>query len=253
MRQLQSRHILLFRTLRDHCSFLIRSQIQRILTLSRISTTKTLSWMLSEQYLNRRNRADTFVHFQTPVYYLGRRGWYVVGKPASEYRAYRLQIEQTRERMFPHTLALYSVLVKFLMETEVRRIIPSGDSLWQDTIEFGNIPDAWVQFGGSEAFIEIDLGTEHTPVLKKKFENYIAFKESGRYGQLFPGCKFRVLVFVSSEERIEELEQVVATDDIWFCITEEFLKEDLNHEHWFNIRGLHALHAIRKKEVQKLR
>jgi hypothetical protein len=92
---------------------------------SRISTTKTLSWMLSEQYLNRRNRADSFVHFQTPVYYPGKRGWYVVGKPASEYRAYRLQIEQTPERTFPHTLALYSVLVKFLMEAEVRRIIPS--------------------------------------------------------------------------------------------------------------------------------
>ena len=184
---------------------------------------------------------------------ISRGGWYVVGKPASEYRAYRLQIEQTPERTFPHTLALYSVLVKFLMEAEVRRIIPSEDTLWQDAIEFGNIPDAWIQFGGGEVFIEIDLGTEHTSVLKKKFENYVAFKESGRYEQLFPGCKFRVLVFVSSEERIEELQQVVATDDIWFCITEEFLKEDLSHEHWFNIKGFHALRVNRKKEVQKLR
>jgi len=37
------------------------------LTLSRISTTKTLLWLLSEQYLNRRYRADSFAHFSTPV------------------------------------------------------------------------------------------------------------------------------------------------------------------------------------------
>src|SRR5437899_3433912 len=92
MRQLQTRHILLFRILRDRCSFLTRRQIERVLTLSRISTTKTLLWLLSEQYLNRRYRADSFAHFQTPVYYLGKRGWHVVGKPVSEYSGYRLQI-----------------------------------------------------------------------------------------------------------------------------------------------------------------
>ena len=85
MRRLQTRHILLFRILRDHCPFLTRRQIQRVLTLSRISTTKTLLWMLAEQYLNRRYRADTFAHFQTPVYYLGKRGWHMVGKPMNAY------------------------------------------------------------------------------------------------------------------------------------------------------------------------
>src|SRR5947209_2658177 len=120
MRQLQTRHILLFRILRDYCSFLTRSQIQRILTLSRISTTKTLAWMLKEQYLNRRYRADSFVHFQTPVYFLGKRGWSVVGQPATEYSSYRLRIEQTPERTFRHTLALHSAILKFLMESDVR-------------------------------------------------------------------------------------------------------------------------------------
>ena len=249
MRQLQTRHILLFRILRDYCSFLTRSQIDRVLTLSRVSTTKTLLWMLSEQYLNRRYRADTFQNFQTPVYYLGKRGWLAVGKPLREYGAYRLQIEQRSERTFQHILALYNVTLKFLLESQVRRVIFAEDSFWQETIDLGNIPDAWIQFGGGEAFIEIDLGTEHVPVLKKKFDNYIAFKESGRYVRLFPGCIFKVLVFTTTEARIEALERVASCDDIWFCTMQEFLKEQLTHEHWFALFGFHALPLASKEEV----
>ena len=249
MRQLQTRHILLFRILRDHCSFLTRRQIERVLTLSRISTTKTLLWLLSEQYLNRRYRADSFAHFQTPVYYLGKRGWHVVGKPVSEYSGYRLQIEQRSERTFPHTLSLHDVILKFVLESDVKRIILGEEGLWQESIEFGIIPDAWIQYSGGEAFIEIDLGTEHVPVLKKKVDTYIAFKESGRYERLFPGCTFKVLVFTTTEERIEALEQVANTDDIWFCTLEEFVREKLTHQHWFALLGFYALSVTRKKEM----
>jgi hypothetical protein len=114
--------------------------------------------MLSEQYLNRRYRADSFAHFQTPVYYLGRRGWHVVGKPMSEYRTYRLQIEQRSERTFNHTLSLYDVIVKFVLESEVRQIILYDDRVWEESIDFGNIPDAWIKFRGGETFVEVDLG-----------------------------------------------------------------------------------------------
>ncbi len=205
--------------------------------------------MLSEQYLNRRYRADSFAHYQTPVYYLGRRGWQVVGKPGSEYSGHRLQIEQRSERTFGHTLALYDVILKFVLESEIKRIVLSEDKLWQESIDFGNIPDAWIEFGGGGAFIEIDLGTEHIPILKRKFDNYIAFKESGRYQRLFPGCTFMVLVFTMTEERIEALEQVTSTDDIWFCTIGEFLKEKLAHKHWFALRGFHALPVIPTKKV----
>ena len=249
MRQLQTRHILLFRILRDYCSFLTRKQIQRVLTLSRISTTKTLLWMLSEQYLNRRYRADTFAHYQTPVYYLGQQGWHVVGKPMREYSAYRLQIEQRSERTFVHTLALFDVILKFMLESNVRRIIFGEDKFWQEAIDLGNIPDAWIQFDGGEAFVEIDQGSEHVPVLKKKFANYIAFQESGRYARLFPGCSFKVLVITTTEERIESLERVVGTDDIWFCTLEEFLREELAHQHWFALQGFYALPLAPKEKV----
>src|SRR5437762_11904856 len=102
MRQLQTRHILLFRILRDHCLFLTRRQIQRVLTLPTNSTNKELLWLLSEQYLGRRYRADTFGHFQTPLYYLGSLGWHVVWYPMDDYNDYILRIELRAEHQMEH-------------------------------------------------------------------------------------------------------------------------------------------------------
>lgn len=173
----------------------------------------------------------------------------MVGKPASEYNEYRLRVEQRSERTFDHTLSLYDVILKFLLESNVSRIISGEDKLWQETIDLGNIPDAWIQYGGGAAFIEADRGTEHVPVLKKKLDNYIAFNESGRYERLFPGCPFKVLVFTTTEERIEALERVTTTDDIWYCTLEEFVREQLTHEHWFALLGFYALSVTPKKEM----
>src|SRR5438128_10746000 len=84
-------------------------------------------------------------HFQTPLYYLGKRGWHVVGKPVSEYSGYRLQIEQRSVRTFGHTLYLYDVILKFALESDVKRFILGEEGLWEESIEFGIIPDAWIQ------------------------------------------------------------------------------------------------------------
>ena len=176
----------------------------------------------------------------------------MVGKPASEYNEYRLRVEQRSERTFDHTLALYDVILKFLLESNVIRLISGEDKLWQETIDFGNIPDAWIQYGGGEAFLEVDRGTEHLPVLRRKFANYIAFKESGRYDRLFPGCMFKVLVLTTTEERIGSLEELTYSNDIWFCTMEEFLRESLYHEHWFGQSGFYALFPNKQKEVQEL-
>jgi hypothetical protein len=207
---------------------------------------------MSEHYLERRYRADTFRHFQTPVYYLGERGWLMAGKPMGQYRRYRNQIEQRPERPIDHMLGIYDVFLKFVLEAEVKRIIGSEDSIWREAIDFGNIPDAWIQFDGGEAFIEVDRATERPVVLENKFARYIAFKQSGRYSALFPDCRFKVLVFTTCEERIDSLEQRTRSDDIWFCTMDEFLREKLDHEHWFSIDGFYALPIAAKKEVQEL-
>ena len=249
MRQLRARHVLLFRSLRDHCSFLTRKQIERIWTLPTNATNKDLLWLASEKYLRRRYRADTFGHFQTPVYYLGELGWQAVGKPADEYKSYRAQVEQRSEHRLDHTLSVYDVILKFNLESTVKRIIHSEAKLWQETIDFGIVPDAWIQFRGGEAFIAVDRDTERPIVLERKFDKYVAFNESGGYSQLFPDCAFRVLVFTTTEERIQSLEQRTRSDDVWFCVMEEFVQEKLSHQHWFAQNGFYALPVAQEKEV----
>jgi len=165
-----------------------------------------------------------------------------------DYKEYRLQIQRRAEHQMDHRLSIYDVFLKFILEGEVKRIIDSEDRLWQEAINFGNVPDGWIQFGNDGAFIEVDRGTERPIVLRKKVEKYVAFKESG-YRNLFPHCAFKVLVFTTTEERIESLEQTTSSDDIWFCTMEEFLREKLDHAHWFALRGFYALSAVPKKEV----
>ena len=148
-----------------------------------------------------------------------------------------------------HKLSIYDVFLKFLLESEVKRIIDGEDKLWQETIDFGNLPDGWIEFNSCGFFIEVDRDTERPIVLRKKFEKYITFKESDTYRTLFPDCAFKVLVFTTTEERIESLQQITTSDDIWFCTIEEFLKEELNHAHWFALRAFHALSVITKKKV----
>jgi len=151
-----------------------------------------------------------------------------------------------------HELAVSDVFLKFILESKVNRIIDSGDSLWQEAIEFGNLPDGWIQFNDLGAFIEVDRGSERPIVLKRKFDKYINFNGSGAYARFFPEYTFKVLVFMTTEERIESAQQTTHSDDIWFCTMNEFLREPLDHAHWFALRGLYALPASGQKEVPEL-
>src|SRR5437762_2318300 len=104
MQHLATQHLWLFRVLRDHFLFLTRSQIERAWTRPKSTTKKHLLWLVSEGYLERRYRADTFSHFQTPLYYLGKLGWVAVGNPKATYAEYRRRIEQRAEDHINHTL-----------------------------------------------------------------------------------------------------------------------------------------------------
>jgi hypothetical protein len=249
MRQLGTQHILLFRLLRDHFLFLTRRQIELVLTLATRTANRHLDWLVSEQYLCRRYRVDTFTHFQTPVYYLGRAGWNAAGCLTDDYKKYERDVAARRERGMRHLLSVYDVCLKFILNSRVRRIINADDGRWQQNITFGNVPDCWIQFDGGEAFVEVDLGTESPRVVDRKFQNYIEFKQSGRYGSAFPGCDFRILFITTTEERIGSLQTITTSDDIWFATMDEFLKESLDHQHWFALRGFYALPAVSKKEV----
>jgi hypothetical protein len=252
MRQLEKHHLSLFRIFRDRFFFLTRMQIERFWTLPTSTTNRVLLWLVSGGYLERRYRADTFSHFQTPLYYLGKRGWLAVGNPKHTYAEYKRAIESRAERQINHTLATYDVLLKFILEADVKQIIESHDQVWKDQVDFGNTPDAWIAFGEEASFIEVDLGTEWGKVLQQKFGNYTNFKVSGGYDRRFPGCTFRVLVITTTEPRIGFMQRLTTSDDIWFCTMREFLKEPLAHQHWFALRGFYALPIARQKEVSAL-
>ena len=147
---------------------------------------------------------------------------------------------------------MYDICLKFILNSKVKRIIGADDPTWQQHITFGNVPDCWIQFTWGEGFVELDLGTESPRVVERKFQNYINFKDSGGYCSAFPGCDFRILFITTTEERIESLQQITTSDDIWFCTMEEFFREQLNHAHWFALRGFYALPITGQKEVQKL-
>jgi len=249
MRRLQIRHFLLFGLLKDRFLFLSRRQIERVLTLATRMSNKELAWLCSGGYLQRRYRADSFEHFQTPLYYLGVRGWRMTGKSAEDYKGYQAEIEERSDRGLDHLLAVYDVLLKFILEAHVKRIIGGEDRYWHESLSFGNIPDGWIEYQGGAGFIEVDRDTEPPVVVAKKFDNYIRFKRSGNYGILFPGCVFKVLFITTTEERIESLERVTKSDDIWFATMDEFLREKVDHQHWFALNGFYALPVAAKKEV----
>jgi Replication-relaxation len=219
------------------------------LTLGTRTANRHLDWLVAEQYLSRRYRVDTFTHFQTPVYYLGRAGWSAAGCLIDAYKAYEHDIAARKERSMRHLLSVYDVCLKFVLNSTVKRILSADDRTWQENITFGNLPDCWIQFNGGEAFVEVDLGTESLRVVERKFKNYIRFKESGSYASAFPDCDFRILFITTTEERIQSLQQIVTSDDIWFSTMEEFVREKLDDAHWFSLRGFYALSAVSKKEV----
>ena len=135
---LQKKEIILFRLLRDQFLFLTRGQIQRILTLETRWLNLRLKHLLSKGYLSRRYRLDKFEHFQSPLYYLGKRGCELAGMNVEETASYTENARSYAERAIPHLLAIYDVLLKFLLESNVRRIIGSEDEIWRELINFGN-------------------------------------------------------------------------------------------------------------------
>jgi len=246
---LQKNEIALFRMLRDQFLFLTRGQIQRILTLETRWLNLRLQKLVAKGYLGRRYRLDRFEHFQSPLYYLGKRGCELAGMNDKEVVAYADRTRTYAERAIPHLLTIYDVVLKFILESDVSRIIGSEDNIWRELINFGNKPDAWIQFGGGEAFVEVDLDTEDRAIVESKLIQYKNFRDSGGYKSIFPDCDFRVLFITTSDERIGSLQRITSSDDVWFSTMDEFLKETLGHQHWLALHGFYALPVARTKEV----
>lgn len=109
---------------------------------------------------------------------------------------------------------------------------------------FPLIPDAYLELADSAAvrasFLELDLGTEALPILRRKFQLYVQLATSGEFPSLFSQPQFRVLVITTTERRMENLRATAAriTDKIfWFSTIPAVAREKFWHASWLRPIG----------------
>jgi hypothetical protein len=76
-------------------------------------------------------------------------------------------------------------------------------------------------------FLEVDLGTEATPVWQRKTQLYLQMALSEQFVQLFGQPQFRVLIIATTEQRLRRIRATVAkaTDKIFWLSTFQQIKE----------------------------
>jgi len=108
---------------------------------------------------------------------------------------------------------------------------------------FSLIPDGYAEIenpsGTLTAFLEVDLGSEGRKVWKEKVKEYLRYALSGLFESQFGGQRFRVLVIVTSERRLQSIRSVVAqaTEKIlWFTTIESIRREGFWSPIWLRPR-----------------
>jgi hypothetical protein len=92
------------------------------------------------------------------------------------------------------------------------------------------IPDGYVELetpaGIVAAFLEVDLGHERPRVWQDKVRNYLDLAVTGNFAREYKQSRFRVLVVVDSERRLEAIRKVVLseTDKIFWFATFEAIR-----------------------------
>jgi hypothetical protein len=94
------------------------------------------------------------------------------------------------------------------------------------------IPDGYVELrtssGTLASFLEVDLGHERRAIWREKVKSYLQFALSGECTRQFGQDRFRVLVLVSTERKLQSIRKVVAavTDKIfWFAPLESIHRD----------------------------
>jgi hypothetical protein len=89
-------------------------------------------------------------------------------------------------------------------------------------------------------FLEVDLGTESSRVWKRKVELYLKLAIGGEFERLFHTKRFRVLVVLQSQRRLEAVHRTVAgrTEKLfWFSTQDELTTEGLCSAIWLRPAG----------------
>jgi hypothetical protein len=89
-------------------------------------------------------------------------------------------------------------------------------------------------------FLEVDLGTESSRVWKRKVEFYLKFALGGEFESIFHQKRFRVLVVLHSERRMEAIRKTVAkrTEKLfWFSTQGDVSRHGLCSSIWLRPTG----------------
>jgi hypothetical protein len=89
-------------------------------------------------------------------------------------------------------------------------------------------------------FVEVDLGTESSTVWMRKVELYLKFAIGGEFERQFHQKRFRVLVVLPSERRLQAVRRAIArrTDKLfWFSTLDDLRREGLFEAIWFRPVG----------------
>jgi hypothetical protein len=106
------------------------------------------------------------------------------------------------------------------------------------------VPDAYFEIAKEGTvhpmFLEVDLGTESSTVWKRKVELYLKLALGGEFERVFHGKRFRVLVVLHSQRRLEAIRRTVAkrTEKLfWFSTQDELTEQGLCNPIWLRPSG----------------
>jgi hypothetical protein len=113
------------------------------------------------------------------------------------------------------------------------------------------MPDGYFELAHGDAihpmFLEMDLGTERAPVWRRKVELYLKFALSGEFEALFHEKRFRVLVVVPSDRRLDAVRKTVVqrTEKLfWFTTLDEITRQGLTAQIWLRPAGTERIPLV---------
>ena len=183
---------------------------------------------------------------QKALYGLSPRGATVIGETRQGLIPWRQDSLITSSQFLAHQQAVNAVFVQTRF-----RPLPPGLSCerWTTFREplspsVALMPDGYFEIMQDGAvhpmFLEADLGTESSRVWKRKVELYLKLALGGEFERMFHQKRFRVLVVLHSERRMEAIRKTVAkrTEKLfWFSALDDVSGEGLCSSIWLRPIG----------------
>ncbi len=190
---------------------------------------------------------------QKAIYGLSLQGATLIGEPRA--RVVRLKQDSliTHSEFLAHQQAVNAVFLLARFQP-----LPSGLSCrkWLNFREAFSpaiplMPDGYFEIDQGELihpmFLEVDLGTERAQVWRRKVELYLKFAIGGEFERLFRLKRFRVLVLLPSERRLEAVRRTVAkrTEKLfWFATQDQVATQGLAASLWLRPVGTERMPLV---------